>query len=139
MVLNFNLKNGFFFNPFPAKRPLSSFVYKMEKQKYDKNPRSESNDQNSWVDDFGYHKFRLWFLRSRIFAYFVLVTFYSFFPPFPLNFPDFFPPAARPAGAKPPPLFCFLNKKPITTFQLQKCAENTNLRLREQTQLFSWI
>ena len=51
----------------------------------------------------------------------------------------FFACGARPAGAKPPPLFCFLNKKPITTFQQQKCADNSNLRLREQTQLKSWI
>ncbi len=33
-----------------------------------------------------------------------------FFNPFHLNFPDFFACGARPAGAKPPPLFCFLNK-----------------------------
>ena len=51
----------------------------------------------------------------------------------------FFACGARPAGAKPPPLFCFLNKKPITTFQLQKCTDNPNLRLREQIQLKSWI
>ena len=62
-----------------------------------------------------------------------------FFNPFHLNFPDFFACGARPAGAKPPPLFCFLNKKPITTFQLQKCTDNPNLRLREQIQLKSWI
>ena len=51
----------------------------------------------------------------------------------------FFSPAARPTGAKPSPLFCVLNKQPITTFNRQKYTDNPNLRQREQTQLFSWI